>query len=64
MATTSDSREFMKIHTVDGHVVTVEGNFIKELDKQPHFAVFQSFDWKTMVNLNNVTYMEVVTDDD
>ena len=63
MATTSESREFTKIHTVDGCAITVEGNFIKRLNEQHNIANFQSFDWKTAVNLNNVTYMEVVDDD-
>lgn len=62
MATTNEHREFTKIHTVDGNVVTVEGNFIKRLNEQTAIANFQSFDWKTAVNLNNVTYIEVVDD--
>lgn len=62
--TSEERREFTKIHTVDGNVITVEGNFIKRLNEQPNIANFQSFGWKTAVNMNNVTYMEVVTDAD
>lgn len=51
-----------KIHTVDGHVVTVKGNFIRRLNEQVNVSNLQSFDYKTMVNLNNVSYMEVVDD--
>lgn len=51
-----------KIHTVDGYVVTVKGNFIRRLNEQVNVSNLQSFDYKTMVNLNNVSYMEVVDD--
>jgi hypothetical protein len=58
--------EVTKIHTIDGSTVTVGGNFIKRLNEQPNITTLQSFDWKTMVNLDNVAYMEVVevADDD
>ena len=52
--------EVTKIHTVDGGVVTVDGNFIVELWNQPLKANLQSFNNKILVNINNVTYMEVV----
>ena len=51
-----------KIHTVDVYVVTVKGNFIRRLNEQRNVADLQSFDYKTMVNLKNVSYMEVVND--
>lgn len=51
-----------KIHTVDGYVVTVKGNFIRRLNEQANVSNLQSFDYKTLVNLQNVTYMEVVDD--
>lgn len=51
-----------KIHTVDGFVVTVKGNFIRRLNEQSYVSNLQSFDYKTMVNLENVSYMEVVDD--
>lgn len=52
--------EVTKIHTVDGGIVTVDGNFIVELFNQPLRANLQSFCDKILVNINNVTYMEVV----
>ena len=58
-----ESREVTKIHIVDGCVFTVEGNFIKELDEKPNLTDFANFHYKVLVNLNNVTYMEVVRDD-
>lgn len=51
-----------KIHTVDGCVVTVKGNFIRRLNEQVNVSKLQSFNYKTMVNLDNVSYMEVVDD--
>lgn len=52
--------EVTKIHTVDGGVVTVNGNFIVELRDRPSITNLQSFGDKILVNMNNVTYMEVV----
>lgn len=52
--------EVTKIHTVDGGVVTVDGNFIVELSNMPSIANLQRFNNKILVNINNVTYMEVV----
>lgn len=56
--------EVTKIHTVDGGVITVDGNFIIELCNQPLKANLQNFQDKIIVNINNVTYMEVVSDDE
>lgn len=53
--------EVTKIHTVDGNTVTVNGNFIVELSGMPSIANLQGFDNKVLVNINNVTYMEVVS---
>lgn len=58
-----ERREVTKIHTVDGNIVTVEGNFIAELGSMPSIAMLQSFRDKMLVNISNVTYMEVVTSD-
>ena len=52
--------EVTKIHTVDGGVVTVDGNFIVELSNMPSIANLQRFNNKILVNIDNVTYMEVV----
>lgn len=49
-----------KIHTVDGSIVTVDGNFIVKLSDMPSIANLQRFNNKILVNINNVTYMEVV----
>lgn len=54
--------EVTKIHTVDGNTVTVNGNFIVELSGMPSIANLLGFDNKLLVNINNVTYMEVVSD--
>lgn len=56
--------EVTKIHTVDGSTVTVDGNFIVQLSEMPSISNLQGFNNKTLVNLNNVTYMEVVSSDD
>lgn len=55
--------EVTKIHLVDGSKLTVEGNFIADLTGRQSITQFQSFNNKTLVNMNNVTYMEVVDDD-
>lgn len=55
--------EVTKIHIVGGSTVTVDGNFIVELTEMPSITQFQSFNNKTLVNMNNVTYMEVLDDD-
>ena len=55
--------EVTKIHFVDGSKVTVDENFIDELNKMKSVTQFQSFNNKVIVNMNNVTYMEVVDDD-
>lgn len=55
--------EVTKIHIVDGSTVTVDCNFIAELTERQSITQFQSFGNKTLVNMNNVTYMEVVDDD-
>ena len=60
----STMSEVTKVHTVDGGVVTVDGNFIVELCNQPLKANLQNFNDKILVNINNVTYMEVVRVDD
>ena len=52
--------EVTKIHTVDGSTVTVDGNFIVCLSNMPSVANLQRFNNKILVNINNVTYMEVV----
>lgn len=57
--------EVTKIHTVDGGVITVDGNFIVELSDRPLITNLQSFGDKIdkiLVNMNNVTYMEVVSE--
>lgn len=56
--------EVTKIHTVDGSIVTVVGNFIVKLGEMPSIANLQCFGNETLVNMENVTYMEVVSDDD
>lgn len=57
-------RDVTKIHTVDGSIVTVDGNFIVKLSEMPSISNMQCFNNKTLVNINNVTYMEVVSVDD
>lgn len=44
--------------------MTVGGNFIVELSEMPSISNLQCFNNKTLVNINNVTYMEVVSVDD
>lgn len=56
--------EVTKIHTVDGSTVTVSGNFIAELSERSQITSLQGFNNMMLVNLENVTYMEVVRDDD
>lgn len=56
--------EVTKIHTVGGDIVTVDGNFIAELTNRPLIVNLQNFKEKILVNINNVTYMEVVSVDD
>lgn len=56
--------EFTKIHIVGGATVTVDGNFTAELNEMPSITNLQSFNNKILVNLKNVTYMEVVSADD
>ena len=56
--------EVTKIHTVDGGVVTVDGNFIVELSGMRSISNLQAFNNSILVNMNNVTYMEVVSSDD
>lgn len=63
MTSDKERREVTKIHTVDGGIVTVDGNFIVELSNMPSIANLQSFDNKILVNINNVTYMEVMEDE-
>lgn len=55
--------EVTKIHTVDGSIVTVDGNFIAKLGDMPSIAMLQSFGNKMLVNIENVTFVEVVDDD-
>lgn len=55
--------EVTKIHTVDGNTMTVNCNFIVELSSMHPIANLQSFNNKTLVNMNNVTYMEVMNDE-
>lgn len=64
MTSDKERREVTKIHTVDGSIVMVDGNFIVKLSNMLSIANLQSFDEKILVNMNNVTYMEVVSDDD
>lgn len=52
--------EVTKIHTVDGSILTVDGNFIVRLSNRPSISNLQGFRDKVLVNINNVTYMEVV----
>lgn len=52
--------EVTKIHTVDGSILTVDGNFIAVLSNMPAISNLQGFCDKVLVNINNVTYMEVV----
>ena len=54
--------EVTKIHTVDGSIVTVDGNFIVKLSDMRSISNLQGFDNKVLVNINNVTYMEVVSE--
>lgn len=56
--------EVTKIHTVDGDTVVVSGNFIVELSDKPSVANLQNFGDKVLVNISNVTYMEVVESED
>lgn len=56
--------EVTKIHTVDGGVVTVDGNFLAELSHRPSVVMLQNFDNKILVNISNVTYMEAVSAND
>lgn len=56
--------EVTKIHTVDGNTVIVNGNFIVELSDKPSVANLQNFGDKVLVNISNVTYMEVVESED
>lgn len=63
MTSDKERREVTKIHTVDGGIVTVDGNFIVELSNMPSIANLQNFANKTLVNINNVTYMEVMEDE-
>ena len=53
--------EVTKIHTVDGSTVTVNGNFVVKLSDRPSVANLQNFCDKVLVNINNVTYMDAVT---
>lgn len=52
--------EVTKIHTVDGSIVTVDGNFIVKISDMRSISNLQGFADKVLVNINNVTYMEVV----
>nr|DAG56521.1 MAG TPA: hypothetical protein [Caudoviricetes sp.] len=52
--------EVTKIHTVDGSIVTVDGNFIVKISDMRSISNLQGFANKVLVNINNVTYMEVV----
>ncbi len=52
--------EVTKIHTVDGNTVMVYGNFIDQLSDMRSISNLQGFGGKVVVNINNVTYMEVV----
>lgn len=52
--------EVTKIHTVDGSIVTADGNFIVQLSDRPLISNLQGFGGKVLVNISNVTYMEVV----
>ena len=63
MTTDKERRDVTKIRTVDGSEVTVDGNFIVKLSNMPSIANLQSFDNKILVNINNVTYMEVMEDE-
>ena len=56
-----ERREVTKIHTVDGSIVTVDGNLIVKLGAMPTISMLQGFGNKMLVNMNNVTYMEVVS---
>jgi hypothetical protein len=63
MTSDKERREVTKIHTVDGSEVTVDGNFLVKLGNMTSIANLQSFDNKILVNINNVTYMEVMEDE-
>lgn len=63
MTSDKERREVTKIHTVDGSEVTVDGNFLVKLGNMTSIADLQSFDNKILVNINNVTYMEVMEDE-
>lgn len=63
MTSDKEHREVTKIHTVDGSEVTVDGNFLVKLGNMTSIANLQSFDNKILVNINNVTYMEVMEDE-
>lgn len=52
--------EVTRIHTVDGSIVTVDGDFIVQLSDRWSIPNLQSFANKVLVNIDNVTYMEVV----
>lgn len=59
--TSEERREVTKIHTVDGSIVTVDGNLIVKLGAMPTISMLQGFGNKMLVNMSNVTYMEVVS---
>lgn len=52
--------EVTKIHTVDGSIVEAKGNFIVELSGRPSITNLQKFGDKILVNIDNVTFMDVV----
>ena len=56
--------EVTKIHIVGGDIVILDGNFIAKLGDRPSVEMLQSFNDKILVNISNVTYMEVVEKND
>lgn len=52
-----------KIHTVDGYTLTFVGDCIAELNCKRSFSKYLDFGGDMLLNLDNVTYMEVVDDE-
>ena len=60
----SCKRVVTRIHFVDGSIVAVKGSVINRFPYMSGDVGFLQLEGRTVVNLNNVKYMEVANDDE
>lgn len=55
--------EVTKIHTVDGYTLTFVGDCIAEIQNKRSIGELLNFNNNILLNIDNITYMEVVDDE-